>query len=72
MIDKNDIGRTPYKQANPQWDDLFTRKQIVEYLDCIRLGEKSELELNVIIQFLERTKLHFMELDVNWKDNNIL
>jgi hypothetical protein len=61
------IERTRYPQKNPSVEDTFTRATIIQYLEEIPLGYKTEQEHKVTEELIARARRHFAELDVNWK-----
>jgi len=61
---------TPYRQENPQPHDTFERWQVMEYLEHIPLGERTEADHKAICQFIHRARCHFAELDTQWQPSN--
>jgi len=61
---------TRYPQKSPQPNDTFERWKVMEYLENIPLGERTEDDHKAICQFIYRARCHFAELDTRWEPSN--
>lgn len=58
------------EHENPECSDLLERWVVVEYLDHIPMGERSESDVEAISQFIHRAKCHFAKLDQRWRPSS--
>ena len=60
---RNDApSRDEWVAESPRLEDTFTRQQIIEYLDEIPLGYRTEGEHEVTEGLIDRAKRHFAQL----------
>lgn len=52
---------------NPKPEDLFSRIQIIQYLEEIPLGYRTEEEHRFAESLILNVERHFAELDNSWK-----
>lgn len=64
-----DKTRWPQKEQ-PDLNDMFSRIQIIKYLEHIPLGYRSERDHVVTEQLIVRIQKHFIELDKKWEDTS--
>jgi hypothetical protein len=60
--------RTRWAQSTPpKPDDTFTRLQVIQYLEEIPLGYRTQGEHEITEKLIERAQRHFAQLDAKWE-----